>query len=125
MEKIINIGVRLSRDKLIDIERFIVKEGLHRYRVRPSYFATLIIKDWLKNPILDKSKLTYGYIKNNPKINRISVNLTEEEHIKLYEIYVKDYIRECSSINVLIYNVITQFLDEDTQSSIYKRLGLE
>ena len=91
----VSIGVRLMRETLIDLERYIVSEGLHRYRIKPSQVATMIVKDWLNKPILDKSKLIYGRINNEPKISRLTVKLLEEENIKLYEIYVKEYIREC------------------------------
>lgn len=110
-DKIISIGVRLTRETLIELERYIVSEGLHRYRIKPAQVATYIVKDWLKNPILEKSKLIYGRIKDEPKVGRITVKLLEEENINLYEIYVKEYIRECSSVNVLIYNIILQFLE--------------
>ena len=100
------------RVTFIDLERYIVSVGLHRYRIIPSQVATMIVKDWLNKPILDKSTLIYGRINNEPKISRLTVKLLEEENIKLYEIYVKEYIRECSSVNVLIYNIILQFLEK-------------
>lgn len=115
---IISIGVRLTRETLIELERYIVSEGLHRYRIKPAQVATMIVKDWLINPVLDKSKLIYGRIKDEPKVSRVTVKLLEEENIKLYEIYVKEYIRECSSVNVLIYNIILQFLEEEGTLSI-------
>lgn len=119
---IVSTGVRLTRETLIEIERFIVAKGLHRYRIKPSQVATLIVKDWLENPVLDKSKIIYGRIPNVPKKSRITVKLLEKENIKLYEIYVKEYIRECSSINVLIYNIILQFLENEGTLSILKEL---
>lgn len=115
---IISIGVRLSRDTLIDLERYIVSEGLHRYRIKASQVATLIVKDWLENPVLDKSKLIYGRINNEPRVSRVTIKLLEEENINLYEIYVKEYIRECSSVNVLIYNIILQFLENKGRLNI-------
>ncbi|MBQ8997269.1 MAG: hypothetical protein IJ086_01090 [Clostridium sp.] len=118
----ISIGVRLTRETLIEIERFIVAKGLHRYRIKPTQVATLIVKDWLENPILDKSKIIYGRISNEPRTNRITIKLLEEENIKLYEIYVKEYIRECSSVNVLLYNIILQFLKSEGTLSILKEL---
>lgn len=118
----ISIGVRLMRETLIDLERYIVSEGLHRYRIKPSQVATMIVKDWLNKPILDKSKLIYGRINNEPKISRLTVKLLEEENIRLYEIYVKEYIRECSSVNVLIYNIILQFLENKGTLSILDEL---
>ena len=108
----ISIGVRLMRETLIDLERYI----------KPSQVATMIVKDWLNKPILDKSKLIYGRINNEPKISRLTVKLLEEENIKLYEIYVKEYIRECSSVNVLIYNIILQFLENKGTLSILDEL---
>lgn len=117
-KKEILIGVRLDREILIKLERYIVQNGLHRYRVKPSQLGTLIIKDWLNNPVLNKRKLLYGRIKNEPRMNRITIKLSEEENIKLYEIYVEKYIRECSSVNVLIYNILLQFLNNKENLSV-------
>jgi len=111
--KTISIGVRLTRETLIELERYIVNKGLHRYRIKPAQVSTFIVKDWLENPILEKSKLIYGKVANEPKVSRLTIKLLEEENIKLYEIYVKEYIRECSSVNVLIYNIILQFLKNE------------
>lgn len=119
---VISIGIRLTRETLIDLERYIVSKGLHRYRIKPSQVATYIVKDWLENPILEKSKLIYGRIANEPKVSRVTVKLLEEENIKLYEIYVKEYIRECSSVNVLIYNIILQFLEKEGTLSVLNGL---
>ena len=66
--------------------------------------------------------MIYGRINNEPKISRLTVKLLEEENIKLYEIYVKEYIRECSSVNVLIYNIILQFLENKGTLSILDEL---
>jgi hypothetical protein len=117
-KKEVSIGVRLTRETLIELERFIVRKRLHRYRIKASQVATLIVKDWLKNPVLDKSKLIYGRVANEPKVNRLTVKLLEEENIKLYEIYVTEYIRECSSVNVLIYNIILQFIANEGTLSV-------
>lgn len=124
MEKkeIIPIGVRLTRETLINLERYIVREGLHRYRVKPSQLGTLIVQDWLSNPILDKTKIIYGRVPNEPRISRITINLLDEENIKLYEIYVKEYIRNCSSVNMLIYNIILQFLESNKKIDILNNL---
>lgn len=124
MEKkdIIPIGVRLTRETLINLERYIVREGLHRYRVKPSQLGTLIVQDWLRNPILDKTKIIYGRVPNEPRISRITINLLDEENIKLYEIYVKEYIRNCSSVNMLIYNIILQFLESNKKIDILNNL---
>lgn len=119
---VISIGVRLTRETLIDLERYIVSKGLHRYRIKPSQVATYIVKDWLENPILEKSKLIYGRVANEPKVSRVTVKLLKEENIKLYEIYVKEYIRECLSVNVLIYNIILQFLENEGTLSVLNGL---
>ena len=44
---------------------------------------------------------------------QLKINLTEEEHIRAYEIYVAEYIRECRSLNILLYNVLLQFVDNN------------
>ena len=54
--------------------------------------------------------MIFGRVPNEPRTHRITVKLKEDENIKLYEIYVREYIRECNSVNMLINNVILQFL---------------
>ena len=116
-----SIGVRITRETLIELERFIVREGLHRYKIKASQVATLIIKEWLKNPVLDKSKIIYSRVNKEPRVSRVTVKLLEEENINLYEIYVMEYIRYCSSVNMLLYNIILQFLNnKGTLSILYE-----
>lgn len=107
----IAISVRLNREIMINLEKLLVREGLHRLRVKVSNLAALIVREWLENPILDESKMIYGRTSNNPKNSRLTVKLNEEENIKLYEIYVDKYIKNCSSINMLIYNILLQFIE--------------
>ena len=107
----IAISVRLNREIMINLEKLLVREGLHRLRVKVSNLAALIVREWLENPILDESKMIYGRNINNPKNSRLTVKLNEEENIKLYEIYVDKYIKNCSSINMLIYNILLQFIE--------------
>lgn len=107
----IAISVRLNREIMIDLEKLWVREGLYRLRVKVSNLAALIVREWLENPILDESKMIYGRNINNPKNSRLTVKLNEEENIKLYEIYVDKYIKNCSSINMLIYNILLQFIE--------------
>lgn len=110
MENEINIGVRITRETLIQMQEYIVEKGLHKYSIKPSQLGIFILKEWLENPILNKSQIIFGRVPNEPRTHRITVKLKEDENIKLYEIYVREYIRECNSVNMLINNVILQFL---------------
>ena len=71
---------------------------------------------------MDKERIIFHVDVNNAFLSWTAVKLLEEENIKLYEIYVKEYIRECSSVNVLIYNIILQFLENKGTLSILDEL---
>lgn len=105
------VGVRLQREMVIALETFIVDNGLHKYKIKLHNLATIIIQEWLENPVLDRSKIVFGTVTNAPRSSRISIRISNEENIKLYEIYVKEYIRECASVNMMIYNIILQFIE--------------
>ncbi|CAM2078032.1 MAG: hypothetical protein NSGCLCUN01_02220 [uncultured Clostridium sp.] len=106
------VSIRITEEVRVRLERYIVMKGLHRNKIKYSQLANEIIREWLENPILDKEKLLYGS-SNEARTNRLTINLTEEENIKAYEIYVDKYIRECRTMNILLYNVLLQFIDKN------------
>lgn len=107
--------VRLDENTRIELEKYLVREGLHRYKVKLSQLATTIVKDWMKKPNLDKDIMIYGSA-DEPRTTRVTINLTREEEIKIYEMYVAEYIRNCKSPSALIYNVFLQFVNENCNS---------
>ena len=104
------IAIRITEEIRIKLEEYIVKNGLHRQKIKYNQLANDIIRKWLDEPVLNKDKLIYG-TSNEARSSRVTINLTTEENIRLYEIYVDKYIRECRSINILLYNVLLQFID--------------
>ena len=108
----IKVAIRITEEIRIKLEEYIVMNGLHRQRIKYNQLAEQIIRDWLKNPKLNKEKIIYG-TSSKTRGGRVSINLTEEEHIRAYEIYVAEYIRECRSLNILLYNVLLQFVDNN------------
>ena len=104
-------AVRINEDMRIKLERYIVREGLHKYSVKLAKIASFIIKDLIDNPVLDKSKIIYGTA-NEPRTRRVTIYLTDDEYIKFYEIFVSDYVRDCRTPSILIYNIIKQFIEE-------------
>ncbi len=111
MERI-KVAIRITEEIRIKLEEYIVMNGLHRQRIKYNQLAEQIIRDWLKNPKLNKEKMLYG-TSSKTRGARVSINLTEEENIRAYEIYVAEYIRECRSLNILLYNVLLQFVDNN------------
>lgn len=112
MEK---IAIRITEEIRIKLEEYIVMKGLHREKIKYSQLANDIIREWLKQPILNKDKLIYGS-SNEVRSSRVTINLTMEETIRAYEIYVDKYIRNCRSLNILLYNVLLQFIDNNFEN---------
>lgn len=108
----VKIAVRITEEIRIRLEEYIVMKGLHREKIKYTQLASKIIIDWLKNPVLNKEKIIYG-TSSKIRESRVSINLTEEENIRAYEIYVNEYIRDCRSLNILLYNVLLQFIDNN------------
>lgn len=106
------IAIRITEEMRIKLEEYIVIKGLHRKKIRCSKLANDIIIKWLEQPVLNKDKLIYG-TSNEARTSRVTINLTKEESIRAYEIYVAKYIRECRSLNILLYNVLLQFIDKN------------
>lgn len=104
--------VRISEDMRIALERYIVKEGLHRYNVKFTRLASIIVKEWLENPVLDREKIIYGTVSNEPRKKQVTITLAQDEYTKFYEIFVSDYVRDCRTPSILIYNIIKQFIEE-------------
>lgn len=108
----IKVAIRITEEIRIKLEEYIVIKGLHRNKIRYTQLATQIVREWLENPMLNKEKLIYG-TSNEARSSRVTINLTIEENIKAYEIYVSKYVRDCRSLNVLLYNVLLQFVDSN------------
>mgnify|MGYP006973375230 CR=1 FL=1 len=53
----IKVAIRITEEIRIKLEEYIVINGLHRQRIRYNQLAEQIIKDWLKNPRLNKEKI--------------------------------------------------------------------
>ena len=103
--------VRINEYMRIALEKYIVQSGLHRYSVRFAKVTSGIIKNWIDNPVLDRDKIVYGAAKQ-PRMKQVTIYLTEDEYRKFYEIFVSDYIRDCRTPSILIYNIIKQFIEE-------------
>lgn len=103
------IAIRITEELRVKLEEYIVMKGLHRQKIKYNQLANDIIRKWLDEPVLNKDKLIYG-TSNEARSSRVTINLTTEENIRVYEIYVDKYIRECRSLNILLYNVLLQFV---------------
>ncbi len=107
----IKIPVRVNESMRVDLEKYIFNSGLYKYRVKFNGLASKIIIDWLENPILDSNKMTYGKAED-PRTDKFTIFLSEEQYTKFREIYSKKYSEECRSPSILIYNIIKQFIEE-------------
>ncbi|MBD7915864.1 hypothetical protein H9660_11985 [Clostridium sp. Sa3CUN1] len=102
--------IRVDRDTKEKLNLLIVEKGLHKLRVKIVNITSMVVKDWIKDPVLDKEKI----IKNKKiRAERVNVDLTKEEKDKLYEIYVRYYQREVNSVSALIYNIINQYVESE------------
>lgn len=75
------------------------------------------INKFIKNPIIDKYRLVYWYRDEKDweerKVKRINVYLNDNEYDRLYKLFVKEYNKSCKTYNVLIYNFIKQFIENN------------
>ena len=55
--------------------------------------------------------MTYGKAED-PRTDKFTIFLSEEQYRKFREIYSKKYSEECRSPSILIYNIIKQFIEE-------------
>lgn len=79
------IAIRITEEIRVKLEEYIVKNGLHRKKIKYNQLANDIIRKWLDEPVLNKDKLIYG-TSNEARSSRVTINLTTEENIRVYEI---------------------------------------
>lgn len=103
-------AIRVDRDTKEKLNLLIVEKELHKLRVKLVNMTSMVVREWIKNPVLDKEK-----IKRNKKVrvDRVNIDLTKDEKDKLFEIYVRNYQREVNSVSSLIYNIINQYVEDE------------
>lgn len=105
------IKIRVNDEVRIRLEEYLVREGLHRDKIRTTQLLTEVVREWIKKPVLNDRLILKFPSKTRGEIVGIKIN--EEENIKLNEIFVSKYIRKCRTLNVLLYNIVLQFLDKN------------
>ncbi|MDU2702512.1 MAG: hypothetical protein E7C47_10285 [Veillonella sp.] len=105
------VKIRINKDVRDMLEEYIVENRLYRQKVTIKNLGSEIVREWIKNPVLDKKLIvtTTKKVRNG----MIGFSLTEDENIKLNKIFVNEYIRECRTLSVLIHNIILQFLHKN------------
>lgn len=101
------ICIRIPRKIVIELEKYIFENKYHRYEIKPSKVASTILKEWIDNPELDKSKMYRRSI--NEEMCRLNLSISKDDYEKLFEIYVTQYVRVCNSINKMICTVLIQY----------------
>ena len=64
----IKVAIRVTEEIRIKLEEYIVIKGLHRQKIKYNQLAEQIIKDWLKNPELNKEKIIMVHQANRGKV---------------------------------------------------------
>lgn len=100
--------IRVPRKVYIELEKYIYENKYYRYEIRPSKVASTILREWLDEPDLDKSKI---YKRSSEEMCKLNISLTKDDYDRLFEIYVTQYVRVCNSINKVICNVLIQYFN--------------
>lgn len=108
-----NINVRVSEEVRIKLEEYRIKKGFHKNKMTISQITGKIVSNWLSSPIELKE---YIEAEKKSKVIRranVTVALKDDDKAKLYEIFAEKYIREVVSVNVLLYIILVEFMDNN------------
>ena len=99
----------IEEELRISLEEYIILNDLDKKKIDISKLCSLIVHEWMEEPILNSEDIFYKYIEKNTKRKRTTISLTEDETIQIKRIFVKDYIRKIFSVNMLVVNIIEQW----------------
>lgn len=108
-----NINVRVSEEVRIKLEEYRIKKGFHKNKMTISQITGKIVSNWLREPIELKE---YIEAEKKSKVIRranVTVSLKDDDKAKLYEIFAEKYIKEVVSVNVLLYVILVEFMDNN------------
>ena len=108
-----NINVRVSEEVRIKLEEYRIKKGFHKNKMTISQITGKIVSNWLREPIELKE---YIEAEKKSKVIRranVTVALKDDDKAKLYEIFAEKYIKEVLSVNVLLYVILVEFMDNN------------
>lgn len=114
VEKLERVGViqfRMDSEIRILMEKYIIDNELDIEGVLLHNLIKNILLDWLENPVLDKKLIFWQSKVWSRDRGSIRGNLTisDDDWIRLNRIYVKKYIKEVSTLNTLVYNIVDQW----------------
>lgn len=108
-----NISVRVSEEVKVKLEEYRIKKGLHKKRLKLSHVTGQIVSKWLEKPTDLKEYIEAERLTKIIRTDNVTVSLNKTEKANLYKIFGEKYIDEVSSINLLVYIIIIQFLNEN------------
>lgn len=120
-----NINVRVSEEVRIKLEEYRIKKGFHKNKMTISQITGKIVSNWLREPIELKE---YIEAEKKSKVIRranVTVALKDDDKAKLYEIFAEKYIKEVVSVNVLLYVILVEFMDNNYEDFNIKKVFSE
>lgn len=120
-----NINVRVSEEVRIKLEEYRIKKGFHKNKMTISQITGKIVSNWLREPIELKE---YIEAEKKSKVIRranVTVALKDDDKAKLYEIFAEKYIKEVLSVNVLLYVILVEFMDNNYEDFDIKKVFSE
>lgn len=120
-----NINVRVSEEVRIKLEEYRIKKGFHKNKMTISQITGKIVSNWLREPIELKE---YIEAEKKSKVIRranVTVALKDDDKAKLYEIFAEKYIKEVVSVNVLLYVILVEFMDNNYEDFDIKKVFSE
>lgn len=124
-EKMRNTNVRVSEEVRIKLEEYRIKKGLHKNKVTISQIAGQIVSNWLKDPFELKEYIEAEKKSKVIRSTNVTVSLKDDDKAKLYEIFAEKYIKEVVSVNVLLYVILVEFMDNNYEDFDIKKVFSE
>lgn len=120
-----NTNVRVSEEVRIKLEEYRIKKGLHKNKVTISQIAGQIVSNWLKDPFELKEYIEAEKKSKVIRSTNVTVSLKDDDKAKLYEIFAEKYIKEVVSVNVLLYVILVEFMDNNYEDFDIKKVFSE
>lgn len=104
------IAFYIDHDLREALELYIIDNDLDRKKITLAKFANEIVNEWCIDPVLNDDYIFFAYRRGfAQRIRRLTVFLTNEEYIRVHRIYVRKYLRNIQSLNMMFANILEQW----------------
>ena len=104
------IAFYIDHDLREALELYIIDNDLDREKITLAKFADKIVNEWCMDPVLNDEYIFFAYRRGYAqRIRRLTVYLTNEEYVRAHRIYVRKYLRNIQSLNMMMANILEQW----------------